>query len=120
LGAATTISGASFVFNVVVDPSDSHIYALDYGSGAAGQIFGFNLSSGAIGSAVSGTPIPTGTQPMGGIIIDPTGVLMAVDNSGGNTISVYTIGSGGTLTASSTTITAGTNPFYVTFYNAAQ
>jgi trimeric autotransporter adhesin len=127
LGADVTISGADFTFNLVVDPADAHIYVVDSGPVTGnGQVFGYAVGSGGvIGSAITGTPIPTGPAPLGGIIIDPTGALMAVDNSNptsstnpDSSISLYLIGSNGQLT-SEPAVAAGTNPsYYVTFYNA--
>jgi trimeric autotransporter adhesin len=122
LGADTTTT-ANTLFNVVVDPSGTHIYALDEGSGGNGQVFGFSIGTGGvIGSAIAGSPFATGNSPFGGIVIDPTGALMAVDNNGDGTISVYAI------TASTGVLTAGTavpsgsgstsEPLFVTFYNA--
>jgi trimeric autotransporter adhesin len=126
LGADVTISGATFTFNLVVDPADAHIYVVDNGPVVGtGQVFGYAVGSGGvIGSAITGTPIPTGPAPLGSIIIDPTGTLMAVDNSVAvspsldSTISLYLIGSNGQLT-SETPVAAGTAPsYYVIFYNA--
>lgn len=120
----TTISAAISISNLVVDPSGTHIYVLDNG-GPTGQVFGFNLSGGTIGSAIAGMPVGTGAIPVGGIVIDPTGVLMAVDNSGDGTISLYTINStSGALTQVTPAFLTGDKlgtsaPFYVTFYNAA-
>jgi 6-phosphogluconolactonase len=116
------VTGSSFIFNVAVDPSGTHIYALDEGSGGNGQVFGFNLSGGTISStAVTGTPIATGSTPIGNIVIDPTGVLMAVDNAGDGTISVYSITSGtGVLTAGTPVVSgsgANSGPEYITFLN---
>lgn len=55
--------------------------------------------------------------------IDPTGVLLAVDNSNVQTtpapgsISLFTIGSGGTLTVDAP-VAAGMDAEFVTFYDA--
>ena len=101
----------------MVDPSGTHIYVLDLGT-TTGQVFGFNIGSGGvIGSAISGTPVATGDTPFAGIVIDPTGTLLAVENNYGNSISLYTIGSGGALTAD-TPVNTGTAPLFVTLYNA--
>jgi len=123
LGTPTTPTPApTTLINVVVDPSDTHIYALDAGV-TNGQVYGFNLNStGTIGSAISGMPIPAGNSPVAGIVIDPTGVLMAVENNFPNasnqyTISLYTIGTGGKLT-SDTPVQTESGPLFVTFYNA--
>jgi 6-phosphogluconolactonase (cycloisomerase 2 family) len=119
LGTDTAVSGAIAIENLVVDPTGTRIYTLDSGSGT-GEVFGFIINSGGvIGAAISGTPIATGTAPLGAIVIDPTDAILAVDNSGSNDISIYTIGSGGALTAATPPpVSTGTAPFYVTFYNA--
>ena len=121
LGMDTAVTGAIAVENLVVDPTGARIYVLDSGNvSGTGQVFGFVINSGGvIGAAISGTPIATGTTPLGAIVIDPTDAILAVDNSGSNNISLYTIGSGGALTAATPpTVSTGTTPFYVTLYNA--
>lgn len=119
IGPDAVVSGATSLVNLVVDPSGTHIYVLDSGNGTTnGQIFGFSIGSGGvIGSAISGTPVTTGILPLGGIVIDATGTLLAADNNTSNTISLYTIGAGGALTAV-TPANTGTAPFFVTFFNA--
>ena len=113
------VTGTTNLFNLVVDPSGTRIYALDSGTSTTnGQVLGFDIGAGGvIGSAISGTPIAAGVLPAGGIVIDPAGTLLAVENNTSNTISLYTIGSGGALTAVSP-VSTGTGPFYVTLYNA--
>jgi 6-phosphogluconolactonase len=122
LGTDTAVTGAIAVENLVVDPTGTHIYVLDSGPNASGtgQVFGFAIASGGvIGAAISGTPIATGTTPLGAIVIDPTDAILAIDNNGSNNISLDTIGSGGALTAATPpTVSTGTAPFYVTLYNA--
>jgi 6-phosphogluconolactonase (cycloisomerase 2 family) len=119
VGPDATVSGATALTNLVVDPSGTHIYVLDSGNGVTnGQVFGFSLGTGGvIGSAISGTPVAAGILPFGGIVIDPTGTLMAVDNSTSDSISLYAIASIGALTAVSP-VNTGTAPFFVTLYNA--
>lgn len=125
----TTVSGATSIFNVAVNPADTYLYVVDTGNPGAspatnGQVLGYNIGSGgAIGSAVSGSPFAAGLDPQAGIAIDPTGTLLAVEDSGDGTtassagISLYLIGSGGTLTPE-TPAPTGVLPLYVTFYNA--
>jgi hypothetical protein len=128
LGADVTISGATKTFNLTVDPSDSHIYVVDSGpTSGNGQVFGYAVGSGGvIGSAITGTPIATGPGPLGSIVIDPTGSLMAVDNSIAasssttSSISLYTIGTGanaGQLTSQTAVATGLAPSYYVVFYN---
>ena len=68
---------------------------------------------------ISGTPLPTGVAPKG-IAIDDSGSLLAVDNNNlgvsPGTISLFTIGSGGALTAAPA-VNAGNSPQFVNFFN---
>jgi trimeric autotransporter adhesin len=126
LGGNLSIPGATNVLNVAVAPNGGILYVLDAGNSVAnGQVFGFKLTSGVPGTTpITGTPAATGVAPTG-IAIDPTGVLIAVDNSNPTTttppaagsISLFTIGSGGALTVD-TPAAAGISPVLVTFYNA--
>jgi DNA-binding beta-propeller fold protein YncE len=117
LGANLSISGASVIINVVVAPNNKTLYVLDAGSTGNGQVFGFALTSGVPGTTpITSTPAATGAGPTG-MAIDPTGVLLAVDNSLSHNISLFTIGSGGALTVD-TPATAGVNAKFVTFYDA--
>jgi 6-phosphogluconolactonase (cycloisomerase 2 family) len=109
---------------VAVDPSGTHIYAVDGGNSGltppanTGFVYGFSIGTGgAIGSAISGTPIATGVFPDGGIAIDPTGALLAVENHFDNTMSLFKIGTGGGLTAD-TAVATDQAPLLGVFYNA--
>jgi 6-phosphogluconolactonase (cycloisomerase 2 family) len=117
--APFTVTGATGIFNLVVDPSGSHIYVLDGGTTTTkGQVYGYSVAAGVIGTAITGSPWATGTSPSGGIVIDPTGVLLAVDNLNSNSISLFTVGTGGALTPVTPTTPTGASPLYVTLYNA--
>jgi 6-phosphogluconolactonase (cycloisomerase 2 family) len=115
-----TVSGASEIFNLVVDPSGKYIYVLDGGPATSltspGQVFTYNIGSGGVIGSQVGSAVTTGALPSGAIVIDPTGVLLAVDNNGDNTISVYTVAAG-VLTPQSP-VGTGQGPLYVTFLNA--
>jgi trimeric autotransporter adhesin len=121
----TMITGATDTINVIANPNGNFLYVLDYGNGTtAGQVFSYNLgaSTGVIGSAI-GSPQPTDVGPTG-MAIDPTGVLLAVDNyNDGSTagdISTFTIGSNGGITPTSMpTVPADVKAEFVVFYNAA-
>jgi 6-phosphogluconolactonase (cycloisomerase 2 family) len=120
VGTATVITDgttpADTVYNVAVDPSDAHLYVVDNPT-AVGAIYGFNIgANGAIGTSI-GLRIATGDTPTG-IVIDPTGTLLAVDNNFDNTISPYAIGTGGVLTTYPI-VTTNDAPEYLTFYIAA-
>ena len=119
-GTPFSVTGAVTAFNLVVDPSGTHIYVLDNGTAPHGQVFGFAIGSGgAIGAAISGTPINTGNNPTTGIVIDPTGSLLVVSNDDDNDVSLFTVGAGGALTATTpATVATGNTPRYVTLYNA--
>jgi trimeric autotransporter adhesin len=121
LGAARAVPGAASIGNVAVSPNGNYLYVLDEGSTSNGQVFGFTLAAGVPSTAlISGTPIATGVFP-GGMAIDPTGVLLAVDNAGNSpspsTISLFTIGSSGGLT-SQPAVATGVNPRFIVFYDA--
>lgn len=95
----------------------THMYVLDFGT-VNGQVYGFNIGSrGVTGSAISGTPVAAGVGPLAGIVIDPTGALLAAEALSSNNISLYATGSGGTLTPQ-TPVSTGHGPVYVTLYNA--
>ena len=122
VGTATPVTDrttpASFPFNVAVDPTDTYLYVVDQpGLSVAGAVYGFKIgTNGAVGSPV-GLAVGTGKGPTG-IAIDPTGVLVAVDNNGDNSISSYALGAGGVLTAYPTPVTTGAAPQFLTFYTA--
>ena len=120
VGADTVITGASDTINVITDPTGKYLYVLDFGSSGPGQVFAFSLntSTGVIGSQI-GTPQPTDISPTG-IAIDPTGVLLAVDNFDAADISLYTVGSDGSLTTTTPpSVAAGSGAEFVVFYTAA-
>jgi YVTN family beta-propeller protein len=119
----TSIGTAVAVFNVAVDPSGKYLYVLDAGSTATptsnGQVFSLSITAGtgAIGTVI-GSAAATGLGPTG-ISVDPTGVLICVDNNADGppgTITPITI-SAGALTAK-TAVAAGSSPYFVVFYNA--
>jgi DNA-binding beta-propeller fold protein YncE len=125
--STTTITNAVSVLNVAVDPSGKYLYVLDGGNPTTtpptnGQLYGYTLSNAGVPSTtpITTTPIATGEAPTG-IAIDPTGVLIAVDNGGDtqnpSTISLFSIGNGGVLTTD-TPVATGVNPIFVIFYNA--
>jgi 6-phosphogluconolactonase (cycloisomerase 2 family) len=121
VGTPTAVPGAGAVINAIVDPTGSFLYVLDGGATGLvpGQIYGFNVAAGVIGTAIAGTPLPTDPSP-GGMAIDPTGKLIAVDFQGANVpggIDLFKVGSAGALTADAP-VTVGNTPFGVVFYVA--
>jgi len=131
VGADTPVSGATFTINVITDPTGKYLYVLDSTAGPPpptaplSQVFAFNLNpaTGVIGTQI-GTPQLTGNSPFG-MAIDPTGVLMAIDNNFDNNISLFTIGSassttpGGLTPATPLTVATDNQPLFVVFYTAA-
>ena len=120
----TNVPTANDSINVITDPTGKYLYVLDLGSPSAptspGQVLAYNLApaTGVIGSQI-GTTQPTDLGPTG-MAIDPTGVLLAVDNSEGADISTYTIGSSGGVTPTTPATTpASTKAEFVVFYTAA-
>jgi len=113
----TTVTGITSVLNVLVDPSDKHLYVLDQGDGTnPGALYLFNLTAGVPGTTPIGSPVNTGVLPQG-LAIDPTGALLATDNTLDDTVSLYTVASDGTLTAQ-TPVATGVGPTFVNFFNA--
>ena len=115
------IGGATFIINVLTDPTGKYLYALDSTS-TSGQVFAYNLntSTGAIVSQI-GSAVPTGASPAG-MAIDPTGVMLAVANNLDpvGSISLYTVATTGGLTAASpATAPADLSPLFPVFYTAA-
>jgi 6-phosphogluconolactonase (cycloisomerase 2 family)/uncharacterized protein YjdB len=126
VGADTVITGATFTINVITDPTGKYLYVLDSTTGPPpgaplSHVFAFNLnsSSGVIGAQI-GTPQLTGNSPFG-MAIDPTGVLMAIDNNFDNTISLFTLSTstGAVTPATPPTVATDTQPLFVVFYTAA-
>ncbi|HWN74554.1 MAG TPA: Ig-like domain-containing protein [Candidatus Udaeobacter sp.] len=133
VGAGTPVTGATFTINVITDPTGKYLYVLDSTTGPPppdaplSQVFAFNLdsTSGVIGSQI-GTPLLAGNSP-NGMAIDPTGVLLAIDNNFDNTLSLFTIAPSGSTTPPPGGITATTpptvatdnQPLFVVFYTAA-
>jgi 6-phosphogluconolactonase (cycloisomerase 2 family) len=117
----TPVPNATNTLNLAVSPNGSNLYVLDAGlAPATGQVFGFALTSGVPATTpISGTPLSTGIAPKG-MAIDDSGSLLAIDNSNqGNspgTISLFTIGAGGALTAVPA-VNAGLSPQFVNFFN---
>jgi 6-phosphogluconolactonase (cycloisomerase 2 family) len=121
----TAIGTASALWNVAVDPSGKYLYVLDQGNTSVtpatnGAVYQFNLTSGIPGTAPVGSAVSTGVTP-NGIVVDPSTSLVAVENFGDDTnpstISLFTIGTGGALTAQAP-VTAGVGPLFVIFYDA--
>jgi 6-phosphogluconolactonase (cycloisomerase 2 family) len=117
---SSAISPATSIDNVIVDPSGTHIYALDLGT-TAGQVFGFALNSdGTINmTPIPGTPIATGDYPAYNMVVDPTGVLLALTNNFDGppgTVSLFNIGA--SPVTADTPAVVGSAPAFVVLLNA--
>ena len=118
-GTDLHVSAAVNTINVHTDPTGKFLYVLDGGSTGTGQLFAYNLDASGNITTQIGTVQATGNAPTG-MDIDPTGVLLAIDNSADADVSLFSLGSTGAATpASQATVPAGTGPAFVTFYNAA-
>jgi 6-phosphogluconolactonase (cycloisomerase 2 family) len=129
LQSTPAITGATAVANVAVDPTNKHIYVLDSTASTTGHLYGYNTGTGALGTALAGSPFALagsgdGLGPIG-IAIDPTGALVAVDNNlSGNISLLQDVPSTGILTPSAfSPVTSGsgtsnTGTEFVVFYIA--
>jgi 6-phosphogluconolactonase len=68
-----------------------YLYATNYSSGGPGTVSAFkvDLATGVL-SPVRGSPFPAGSGPSG-VVVDPTGRLVYVTNSGSNDIWGYSV-----------------------------
>ena len=91
-----TIGAGTYPVSIAVDPSDHFAYVVNQNSTSAGNVsmYAINATTGAltlIGTVAAGQ-LPTS------IAIHPSGKFAYVTNSGSNDVSIYSIGSTGTLT----------------------
>jgi 6-phosphogluconolactonase (cycloisomerase 2 family) len=121
VGSAFAVSGALDVNNLAIDPTDKYLYASDFDDGT---VYGFALgANGTIGAATPNSPYAVAGGGSGpgpwGVAIDPSGVLLTVDDYWINTLSVFKLDPAtGTLTGYPD-VTAGGNPqFFLSFYSA--
>jgi 6-phosphogluconolactonase (cycloisomerase 2 family)/uncharacterized protein YjdB len=126
VGADKPVTGASFTINVTTDPTGKYLYVLDSTIGPTppgppSQVFAYNLdpATGVIGTQI-GNPQLTGNSPTG-MAIDPTGVLLAIDNNKDDSISLYSLSTstGAPTPANPPTVATSTQPLFVLFYTAA-
>ena len=120
-GSLTAITGSPFTANVnapqiaIIDHSGSYLYAVNAGS-APGTISAYTIdqTSGALAALTSTPFLPTGNSPLYAAL-DPSGTHIYVANSAStdNSVSGYTIGTGGALTAIGTTATPITGAYEV-------
>jgi 6-phosphogluconolactonase (cycloisomerase 2 family) len=114
--AIPPITGAQALFNLAIDPGDKYIFVLDATSTGDGDVYAFNVGTGgAFGAAIGAGPTLAGSGP-DGIAVDPSSMLLAVDNNFSNTISLFQIGATGALTTL-TPASTDSSPLFVTYYN---
>jgi 6-phosphogluconolactonase (cycloisomerase 2 family) len=121
-GADTKVTGATFLFNVAVDPSGKYLYALDSAATAGNNLYAYVLNADGTLPATAAAKYPTGAGPFG-ISIDASGTVLAVVNNldgPPSTVSLFSLApSTGVLTPTATVTAASwTNPEFLTFYNA--
>ena len=97
-GALTPVAGSPFAIgisplNMQLTPSGNFLF-VSAASQPLGLIIGFSVNAGVL-APVSGTPTD-GINP-NGLAIDPSGTFLYAANSGSNSISIFSIGSSGTL-----------------------
>jgi 6-phosphogluconolactonase (cycloisomerase 2 family) len=118
-GTAFTVTGATHVQSVAVDPTSKFLYTVDSPSGSSGNgnLYALSIGAGGVLTATinSGNPYPLGAGPTG-VAIDPTGTLVEVANSFDNTLSVFTAAADGSLKADSP-VETGSAPAFAVFAN---
>ncbi len=116
-GTAFSLSGASFVNAVAVDPTSKFLYAVDRPDSGNGNLYALSIGSdGALTATINtGNPYPLGSGPVG-VAVDPTGTIVAVANNSDNTLSVFTAAADGSLTPDSL-VETGAAPQFAVFAN---
>jgi 6-phosphogluconolactonase (cycloisomerase 2 family) len=114
-GTVSPVAGATFLTNIVIDPSDKYIYVVDNGPipPIPSNIYAFQVGTGGAFGAAIGSAVPAGITSFG-MTIDPTSTLLAVDNQFSDTISLFSIGSNGALTSLVPASTGGA-PLFLAF-----
>ena len=115
-GALTLIGTTTAHLNgpedIVIDPTGTYAYVTNSGSAGTDantvSAYSINQTTGAL-TALATPTAATGTTPYFETL-DPTGKYLYVANSGGDTVSVFTLGTGGALgTATTFTVTGATS-----------
>ena len=109
--AATNVVGAIFVDGVVVDETDSYVYAT--ATAGTDGVYGFSINGNGSLTPLAGSPYGTGSLPND--IAISGNVIITCSANGVDTIDSYSIDPGtGVLTAEST-LSTGTSPRAVEF-----
>ncbi|HTP67607.1 MAG TPA: beta-propeller fold lactonase family protein [Dongiaceae bacterium] len=122
-GSPFSVSGATNLVSVAVDPTDKYLYVADSPGSGNGNVYAFNVvTGGGIGTAITGSPFAVGPNPFG-IAIDPSGTFLAVVNTDDttSTISQFKLAPAtGALTAPASpatpTVDAGNDALFITFW----
>jgi 6-phosphogluconolactonase len=94
--ACTAPIGMSAI-NMAVNPAGNILYVTGTGIGSQGAIQAFPLTSGVLGTPITGSPYTTGSGPYG-LAIAPGGGFLYTANKLDNSVSEFTINSDGSLT----------------------
>jgi 6-phosphogluconolactonase len=110
-----TISAGSNPYSVTVDPLGRYAYVANYGSNNVSQ---YSIGASGVLTAMTAGPVAAGSNPIS-VTVDPSGTHVYVANyssgASAGTVSEYSIGTGGALTAMTpATVAAGPNPESVT------
>lgn len=116
-----TVATGSFPASIVVSPNGKYAYVANFAcSGIGCTAAQGSVSQYTVGTDGSLTPMTTATVNTGSahsqpnsLVVDPTSTYLYVANAGDSTVSLFTIGASGALTAGSSLAT-GTFPFFVT------
>ena len=115
-GTATTATAGTFPTSIAVNPSGQFAYVANTSDGTI-SAYTINSSGGELNSTCGISPLcpSTGKYPTA-VTVDPSGQFVYLANMGDNTISAYSIGSTGALTAigNPNTIGTGTSPAFIT------
>jgi 6-phosphogluconolactonase (cycloisomerase 2 family) len=112
-GTPFAVAGSTFTAVALVDPTSKFLYVLDSPGSGNGKIFTLPLTSGIPGAVSSSVSV--GSNPVW-IAEDSSGSVVAAVNNSDNTISSFTVGTGGALTSTGLTQVAS-GPGLLTFYN---
>ena len=121
-GADTSVTGATFLLNVAVDPTGKYLYALDSALTAGNNLYAYVLNTDGTLPATAAASYPTGVGPFG-ISIDASGTVLAVVNNldlPTATVSLFSLAPVTGVLKPTATVTTATwmNPEFLTFYNA--
>jgi 6-phosphogluconolactonase (cycloisomerase 2 family) len=114
------VTGGNVTFDMAADPAGQFLYVPNSGSGTVSEftITQSGASAGALtllGSVLSGSGAGSGASA---VAVDATGKFAIVTNESDDTVSVFSIGSGGALTVVGTPVNTDVGPSDVVATNA--